>query len=72
MIIDWWIKSIKLKVLERSKIILEGIDVKFGVGGINALARPKETFIDIIADINNCYYWLFIKLVFTLINDISY
>lgn len=51
---------------------MKSISIKFEDKDINALARPEIIFIDTDTSINNCYYWLFIKLVFVLIDDMSY
>lgn len=58
MIICWWIGSIEPKALARSRVILESTSVKFKGRGINVLVRPKETFLDISADVNNCCFLL--------------
>lgn len=71
MIVGWWIGNVKSKVLIGSRVILEGIGVKFGDGDINILVGPRVTFIGINAGVNNCCYWLFMGLVFASIDNLS-
>lgn len=65
-------RSIELKVLIRLKITFGDIGVKFWGRDENTLARPKITFIGISANIDDCYFWLFIRLIFALIDNMSY
>lgn len=77
MIVDWWIENIEPKVLARPKIILGGISITFIGTDVNILAGLKiilrgtdVTFIG--TGVNNCYFQLSMKLIFGLIDNISY
>lgn len=48
------------------------MSIKFEDGDINALVRSIITFIYINVGINNYYWWLFIKLIFVLIDSMNY
>lgn len=47
------------------------INIKFGDRGINVLVRSGVIFIGIGVGVNDCCYWLFIGLVFALIDGVS-
>lgn len=64
--------NIEPKILARSKVILKSKGIKFGGGGKNALAGLEVTFININASINNCCFWLSIRLIFALIDSLNY
>lgn len=71
VIIGWLIRSIEPKILAGSGIILEDTGIKFGGGGINALARPEVTFVGTSAGINDYYFWLSIGLIFASIDGVN-
>lgn len=63
MIVGWWIESIKSKVLVGSEVILEGIGIKFWGRNINTLVE--------LGAILTSTWWLFMKLVWTLIDGVG-
>lgn len=72
LIVGWWIEDFEPKALAESRVILEGTDVKFGGGDVNALVGLGITFIGIYVGVNDCCLPLSIGLIFALIDDVNY
>lgn len=50
---------------------MQGTDVKFGGGSVNALIGLGITFRDIYIGVNDCCLSLFIGLIFALTDDVN-